>query len=92
MGGLSNFQGVTDYFPDKGYQVIVPMLPIYDLPLLKTNVKEFANYVNQFISHLNLSEVTLLGNSLPGTYRTAGFFVISQKYQRTYHYRKFWSL
>jgi len=66
MGGLSNFQGVTDYFPDKGYRVIIPMLPIYDLPLLKTNVKEFAKYVNQFISHLNLSEVTLLGNSLGG--------------------------
>ena len=66
MGGLSNFQGVTEYFPNKGYRVIIPMLPIYDLPLLKTNVKEFANYVNQFISHLNLSEVTLLGNSLGG--------------------------
>ena len=66
MGSLSNFQGVTNYFPDKGYRVIIPMLPIYDLPLLKTNVKEFANYVNQFISHLNLSEVTLLGNSLGG--------------------------
>ena len=66
MGGLSNFQGVTEYFPNKGYRVIIPMLPIYDLPLLKTNVKEFANYVNQFISHLNLSEVTVLGNSLGG--------------------------
>ena len=66
MGGLSNFQGVTDYFTGKGYRVIIPMLPIYDLPLLKTNVKEFAKYVNQFISHLNLSEVTLLGNSLGG--------------------------
>ena len=66
MGGLSNFKGVTDYFPDKGYRVIIPMLPIYDLPLLKTNVKEFANYVNKFISHLNLSKVTLLGNSLGG--------------------------
>ena len=66
MGSLSNFQGVTDYFSDKGYRVIIPMLPIYDLPLLKTNVKEFAKYVNQFISHLNLSEVTLLGNSLGG--------------------------
>ena len=66
MGGLSNFQGVADYFPYKGYRVIIPMLPIYDLPLLKTNVKEFAKYVNQFISHLNLSEVTLLGNSLGG--------------------------
>ena len=66
MGGLSNFQGVTDYFPSKGYKVLIPMLPIYDLPLLKTNVKEFAKYVHQFILHLGLTDVTLLGNSLGG--------------------------
>ncbi len=66
MGSLSNFQGVTDYFPKKGYKVIIPMLPIYDLPLLKTNVKQFAQYVNSFIDHLELSDVILLGNSLGG--------------------------
>ena len=42
------------------------MLPIYDLPLLKTNVKQFAQYVNSFIDHLELSDVILLGNSLGG--------------------------
>ena len=66
MGSLSNFQGVTDYFPKEGYKVIIPMLPIYDLPLLKTNVKQFAQYVNSFIDHLELSDVILLGNSLGG--------------------------
>ena len=66
MGSLSNFQGVTDYFPKEGYKVIIPMLPIYDLPLLKTNVKQFAQYVNSFIDHLELTDVILLGNSLGG--------------------------
>lgn len=66
MGSLSNFQGVTDYFPKKGYKVIIPMLPIYDLPLLKTNVKQFAQYVNSFIDHLELTDAILLGNSLGG--------------------------
>ena len=42
MGGLSNFEGVTSYFPDKGYLLLVPELPIYDMPLLKHNVKNFA--------------------------------------------------
>jgi pimeloyl-ACP methyl ester carboxylesterase len=42
------------------------MLPIYDLPLLKTNVKQFAQYVNSFIDHLELTDVILLGNSLGG--------------------------
>jgi pimeloyl-ACP methyl ester carboxylesterase len=66
MGGLSNFQGVMDYFPGKGYRVIVPELPIYDMPLLKTTVKSFAIYVDEFLRHLNLKDVILVGNSLGG--------------------------
>lgn len=66
MGGLSNFQGVTDYFPDKGYQIIVPELPIYDMPMLQTTVKNFAKYVEDFIQFKNLKDVILLGNSLGG--------------------------
>lgn len=66
MGGLSNFQGVTNYFPEKGYKVLVPELPIYDMPMLETNVKNFAKYVAQFIKFKGLSEVILLGNSLGG--------------------------
>ena len=66
MGGLSNFQGVTDYFPALGYRVIIPMLPIYDLSLLKTNVKEFALFVNRFVEHLALEDVLVVGNSLGG--------------------------
>ena len=36
MGGLSNFNSVIEHFPTKGYKVIIPELPIYDKPLLKT--------------------------------------------------------
>ncbi|MEE9362956.1 MAG: alpha/beta hydrolase [Cellulophaga sp.] len=66
MGGLSNFHGVMDYFPTKGYTVIVPELPIYDRPLLKTNVKNFAEFVQDFITFKKLKDVILLGNSLGG--------------------------
>lgn len=66
MGGLSNFQGVTDYFPKKGYKVLVPELPIYDMPMLKTNVKNFAKFLEQFIEFKGLKDVILLGNSLGG--------------------------
>jgi pimeloyl-ACP methyl ester carboxylesterase len=66
MGGLSNFDGVSGFFPDKGYRVILPELPIYDLPILKTNVKNFAKYVGRFIDHLQIPEAILLGNSLGG--------------------------
>jgi len=66
MGGLSNFHGVTSHFPAKGYKVLVPELPIYDMPLLKTNVKQFAKFLDGFIAYKGLSEVILLGNSLGG--------------------------
>ncbi len=66
MGGLSNFEGVTTHFPLKGYQVIIPELPIYSMPLLKTNVKNFAKYVRDFLEYKNLKNVILVGNSLGG--------------------------
>ena len=36
MGNLSNFNEVTNFFRDRNFKVIMPVLPIYDLPLLKT--------------------------------------------------------
>ena len=66
MGGLSNFKGVMEHFPAKGYKVLVPELPIYDKPLLKTTVKSFAKFVQEFIKHKGLTDVILLGNSLGG--------------------------
>ena len=45
MGGLSNFGGVADFFPSKGYKVVIPELPLYTQNILKTNVKAFAKYV-----------------------------------------------
>ncbi len=66
MGGLSNFQGVTSYFPNKGYKVLVPELPIYDMPMIKTTVKNFAKFLERFIEHKGLEDVILLGNSLGG--------------------------
>ncbi|WP_438962568.1 alpha/beta fold hydrolase [Nonlabens sp.] len=66
MGGLSNFQGVIDHFPAKGYQIVVPSLPLYSMPLLKTSVGTFAKHINDFINHMGWEEVILLGNSLGG--------------------------
>ncbi|TLP80908.1 alpha/beta fold hydrolase [Maribacter sp. ACAM166] len=66
MGGLSNFQGVTSHFPPKGYKVLIPELPLYSMPMLKTTVKNFAKYLKKFIDHKELDDVILLGNSLGG--------------------------
>lgn len=66
MGGLSNFDSVTNFFSNNGYKVVIPELPIYTMSLLKTNVKSFANYLKDFIEFKDFDEVILLGNSLGG--------------------------
>lgn len=66
MGGLSNFDNVAQFFPEKGYKVIIPELPLFELPLLTTNVNSFAKYLKDFIAHKKLDKVILLGNSLGG--------------------------
>lgn len=66
MGGLSNFDGVLEYFRDKGYKIIIPELPIYSMSLLKTNVRNFAKYLHDFILYKEFENVILLGNSLGG--------------------------
>ncbi|MDP9047472.1 MAG: alpha/beta hydrolase [Bacteroidota bacterium] len=65
MGALSNWDEVIEEFKGQ-YRVIIPVLPIYDLPLLTTGVKTMAKYVHKFIVHKKLNDVTLLGNSLGG--------------------------
>ena len=66
MGGLSNFEGLFDFFPKHGYAVIAPELPVYNSTLLNTNVKHFATYVKKFIDHKKLKNIVLIGNSLGG--------------------------
>ena len=66
MGGLSNFDGVTHFLSKKGYRILLPELPIYEMTLLKTNVKNFSKYVLDFINHTGCGQVILVGNSLGG--------------------------
>ena len=66
MGGLSNFNGVITFFKDKGYKVLMPVLPIYDLPILKTSVRELSNFLDRFIKFKKIKKFVLIGNSLGG--------------------------
>jgi pimeloyl-ACP methyl ester carboxylesterase len=66
MGGLSNFKDVFDFFPKKGYKIIIPELPVYNLPLINTNVKSLSEFLHDFLKFKGLDNVILLGNSLGG--------------------------
>ncbi len=65
FGALSNFKDVIDRFKDR-YTVLVPLMPLFKLPIPDTNVQSLYLYVDGFIKHKNLSNITLLGNSLGG--------------------------
>ena len=66
MGGLSNFDQMIRFFSERGYKVVVPQLPIYDLPVLNTNLSAIAKYVAKFIDEHIKEPVTIVGNSMGG--------------------------
>jgi pimeloyl-ACP methyl ester carboxylesterase len=65
FGALSNFGTVKSHF-SKRFRVIIPMLPIYELPLRKTSAKSIAEHIKGFVDAMGLEKVHLLGNSLGG--------------------------
>ncbi|SFI26324.1 alpha/beta fold hydrolase [Halpernia frigidisoli] len=66
MGGLSNFTSMVNFFSEKGFSVFVPVLPIYDLPVLNTNLTTIAKFVAKFIDEEIGKPVTIVGNSMGG--------------------------
>lgn len=65
FGALSNFKDVLNHFSSK-YKVVVPLMPIYTLPVINTNAKNLAKYIHEFIEFKGYPKVNLLGNSLGG--------------------------
>jgi pimeloyl-ACP methyl ester carboxylesterase len=65
FGALSNFRDVIQHF-SKTHQVLIPMLPLYSMPVLNTGVKSIAHFLQDFISYKKWDKVNLLGNSLGG--------------------------
>lgn len=66
MGSLSNFNRMVSFFSARGYRVYVPQLPIYELPVLNTNLSSIAKYVAKFIDEEVKEPVIVVGNSMGG--------------------------
>jgi pimeloyl-ACP methyl ester carboxylesterase len=66
MGGLSNFDKMVDFFSDRGFKVYVPQLPIYDLPVLNTNLTTISKIYHQVYRKSYSGPVTIVGNSMGG--------------------------
>lgn len=65
FGALSNWDGVVERF-SKNYRVIIPILPIYDLPRRKAGLEGLTSFLEDFVVKMNLHELILMGNSLGG--------------------------
>lgn len=65
FGALSNFKDVLDAF-NKEYTVVIPMMPIYQLPVEDTHVKSLAGFIHRFVKFKGYDSISLLGNSLGG--------------------------
>ncbi len=65
FGALSNWEGVVNSFSKK-YRVIIPMLPIYDMPLREAGLGGLVKFLSGFVQLMELKEMNLVGNSLGG--------------------------
>lgn len=65
FGALSNWKDVREHFSKK-YKVVIPIMPIFEMNILKLSVDGLANYIHEFIQFKKYEKVNLLGNSLGG--------------------------
>jgi len=65
FGALSNWNTVLDHF-SSDYKVVIPLMPIYQMPLGSTNVEGLSDFIHEFMKFKGYPPVTLLGNSLGG--------------------------
>ncbi len=65
FGNLSNFTSIIDSFSDS-YNVLLPKLPIFEMPLRKVTVRGLVEYIESFVKFKAYDRFHLLGNSLGG--------------------------
>lgn len=65
FGALSNFTDLINTFENR-FRLIVPIMPLYSMPLLNTGVPSLTNHIHDFVKYKGLNNFTILGNSLGG--------------------------
>jgi len=65
FGALSNWEDVVNRF-SKNFRVIIPMLPIYDMPIKEAGLEGLQKFVEAFVTMKKLDNMIIMGNSLGG--------------------------
>lgn len=65
FGALSNWEGVVNRF-SKNFRVVIPMLPIYEMPIKEAGLDGLRKFVEDFVAFKKLEDIIIMGNSLGG--------------------------
>src|SRR6185503_3325119 len=65
FGALSNWEGVVNRF-SKNFRVVIPMLPIYEMPIKEAGLEGLRKFVEEFVAMKKLGNMIIMGNSLGG--------------------------
>ena len=65
FGALSNWEEVVNRFSNK-FRVLIPMLPIYEMPIKDAGLEGLRKFVEEFVSAMKLDDMIIMGNSLGG--------------------------
>lgn len=65
FGALSNWEGVVNRF-SKNFRVVIPMLPIYEMPIKEAGLEGLRKFLEEFIALKTLDKMIIMGNSLGG--------------------------
>jgi len=65
FGALSNWEGVVNRFAKK-YRVVIPMLPIYEMPIKEAGLEGLRKFLEEFVAVKGLDQMIIMGNSLGG--------------------------
>ena len=65
FGALSNWEGVVNRFASS-YRVVIPMLPIYSMPIKEAGLEGLKTFVEEFVKTMEIDNMIIMGNSLGG--------------------------
>lgn len=65
FGALSNWEAVVQKFSSQ-FKVVIPMLPIYDMPVRETGLTKLTEFCESFIDFKGYEGFDIMGNSLGG--------------------------
>ncbi|HEY5692194.1 MAG TPA: alpha/beta hydrolase [Cyclobacteriaceae bacterium] len=65
FGALSNWEDVVNRFSSH-FRVIIPMLPIYEMPIKEAGLGGLQKFVEKFVGVMELDNMIIMGNSLGG--------------------------